>query len=225
MIQAIGAAEGVLQAGVGAYQAISGNRRLKRLMNQREVYKMPDEVYDAFNLATNNAQTGYSADTMKYLTGQTDRALSSSLGALERMGGDPNDIMNIFDASMQNIMKIGAENDQVQFQKLNSVFAGLQGIAQGKDAEYASREALLKDKMAMEAQKVQAGMQNLQSGLNLGMNALSNMESMDLYKQANKLGGYAQPKTSEGLVRKLGKQALKVPTYDFVNNPLNSTLV
>lgn len=221
MVQAIGAALGGVQAIAGGIQAISGNRRLKRLMNQREVYKMPDEVYDAFNLATNNAQTGYSADTMKYLTGQTDRALSSSLGALERMGGDPNDIMNIFDASMQNILKIGAENDQVQFQKLNSVFAGLQGIQQGKDAEYASREALLKDKMAMEAQKVQAGMQNLQSGLNLGMSALSNMESMDLYKQANKLGKYATPINTDLTTGNFKASSLLNTNYPTLNTNLS----
>lgn len=209
MVQAIAAGLGGVQAIAGGIQAISGNRRLKRLMNQREVYRTQDEVFDAFNLATNQAQTGYDAGTMKYLTSQNDRALSGSLGALTRLGGDPNDVASIFDASMQNIMRIGAEDQALRMQKLNKVFEGLQGIAQGKDAEYTSRETLLKDKMAMEAQKVEAGMKNLQSGLQLGLNALANKEAEELYKEANGLTG------SKKLVKEMGKTAIEKPIYDY----------
>jgi hypothetical protein len=183
----------------GAAQVIGGNRRLKRLFNQRSVYSTPDEVYDSLNLATNNAQTGFGAETMNYLTTQSDRDLTSSLGAATRLGADPNAIANIFDNQMQNVLKIGAENETMRLSKLGQVYQGLQGVIQGKDAEYASKQNLIKDQMAAEAQKVQAGQQNIESGINGAIGALSYDAQSKLFEQANGIGRYAANNTEMSL--------------------------
>lgn len=174
---------GGVQAVAGIAQSVSGNRRLKRLAAQRETYKTPDEVYDAFNLSVNQAQSGLGANTKQYLTTQNDRAFSSSLDAVTKLGGDPNSVANIFDAQMNNIMKVSAADDEARLRKMDTVYKNLAMVAQGKDAEYASEQNLIKDKMAAEAAKVEAGQKNMQSGANMMLSAYANGETNKLYKE------------------------------------------
>lgn len=179
----VGAVVGGVQAVAGLVQTISGNRKLKALARQRRAYQMPDETYDAFNLSVNQAQSGIGANSMQYLTTQTDRALTASLNASQYLGGNPNDMASIFDANMQNIMKTAMIDDDARLKKMNAVYQGLTQIAQGKDAEYASQQNMIKDAMAREAQKVQAGEKNMQSGVNMALGALANNETNKLYKE------------------------------------------
>lgn len=206
---------GGVQAGVGAVQAIAGQARLKRLMQKRTAYVTPDEIGDMNNMAMNAAQSGFGADTLKYLTSQTDRALTSSLGAAERLGADPNDIANIFDRNVQAIMKTSADNEMLQMQKFNKLYETMTNVAKGKEAEWQSKEMILKDQMAAAAQQVQAGTQNIQSGLNAGLQGLTNAGEADLFKQAKGLGKYAPTGTS--VTAGIGLSDVQKQAVDYYN--------
>ena len=169
---------GIIQSGIGIFQQAASNRRLKRLLQQRELYTTPQEFFDMNNMALNSAQTGYDADTMAYLTGQTDRALTSSFGAITRLGGDQNDISSIFDRSIQSIIKNAADSEMIKLKKFDTLMQTVGQLGQEKKAEFADRELLLKDKMAAEGMKAQAGAQNLQSGLNTVGSAIANAFSL-----------------------------------------------
>lgn len=177
------AGAGVLQMGIGAIQSAVGNARLKRLMQQRTAYTTPQEYFDANNMALNAAQSGYSAQSMSYLTNQTDRALSSSLGTVSKMGGDPNDVAAIFDRSVQAIMKTTSDNELLKMQKFNKVYETVNTLAKERTAEWADKEAILKDKMAAEAMKVAAGNKNQESGLNMALGAGANKAIGNLFPQ------------------------------------------
>lgn len=180
---------GGAQALIGGVQAGLAQSRLKRLAQKRTAYQTPQEVIDANSMAMQQAQTGFGAETSQYLTTQNDRALSASLGSLERLGGDPNDVAAIFDANVNNIMKTAADNEMLQMQKFNRLYATMSDVAKGKEAEWQSKEMILKDQMAAEAQKVQAGTQNIQSGANMVLGGIANKQQADLFKQVNGLTG------------------------------------
>lgn len=167
---------GIIQAGIGIAQSISGNARLKRLLQQREDYKTPDEVAQAFQMAQQQAQQGFGAETMSYFTNQTNNALTSSLDAAKKLGGNPNDIASIFSRNVNAIMKTASDSELARVQKFDKVYTTLAGVAQGKDAEYADRKAKFDDATAAEAMKVKAGNENLKSGLNGIMGAVANNE-------------------------------------------------
>ncbi len=167
---------GVVQAGIGIAQSISGNARLKRLLKQREDYKTPDEVAQAFQMAQQQAQQGFGAETMSYFTNQTNNALTSSLDAAKKLGGNPNDIAAIFSKNIDAIMKTSSDSELTRVQKFDKIYTTLAGVVQGKDAESADRKAKFDDATAAEAMKVKAGNENLKSGLNGIMGAVANNE-------------------------------------------------
>lgn len=175
------AAIGGIQAGIGLAQSISANKRLKSLMNQREVYQTPQTVYDSLNISKNQAQYGLSADAISYLTNQNDRSLTSSLGTLAQLGGNANQVAGIYDNSFQNIFKTTLADEGMRFKKFNKLYENMDTLAKSLDAEWSSKDSLLKDKMAMEAQKAEAGQKNMQSGLNMGLSALSQNATNNLF--------------------------------------------
>ena len=165
---------GGAQAVQGLVQQFSGNARLKRLMQQREAYKTPDEVQQQLQIAENQAQSGYGADTMAYINNQTNNALTNSLDTVTKLGGDPNDISAIFSRNVDAIMKTAGDSEMAKVLKFDKLYTGLQGVIQGKDAEFADRRAKLDDQMASAGMKVKAGSQNLQSGLGNVVGAFAN---------------------------------------------------
>jgi hypothetical protein len=175
------ATEGLIAGGIeavgGAITKIAANRRLKRLSGQRVARQTPQEFIDANNLALNEAQTGYGASSLDYFTSQSDRALTASLETVSRLGGDPNSIADIFDRNMQSIMKTTNDDALLKYQKTSRVFDSLYGLGEQRLANWADKEAVLKDKMAAEAMKVKAGADTMNSGLNLAFSSFTAMKA------------------------------------------------
>lgn len=186
--QGVGAVAGLAQTLIGNGQVKRANRRLKTLLNERELYQVNDRVYDAEQMAINQAQTGYGADTLNYITNQSENALSSGLNAVTSLGGDPNNVMNLVNLNFQNVMKTAADNQLLKYQKFANVYDTMSKVVQAEDAEFADRQALWKDKVALQAQQAQAGAANMQSGLNLGLSALNNFATQNLYAQRTNQG-------------------------------------
>lgn len=181
---AIGAALGAGQMILGGIQAISGSSKAKRLRAQRQAFKTPDEVTKILQATEQRASGGYDPATLEYLTSQTDRAFSGSVGALNRIGGDANDVAAAFDQKLQGIMKIGADNHAMNLENFGKYINALGMVASNKEAEYASRESMLKDDIQAAAANKQAGMQNLFGGASAVLGALSAGKQMGLYNQA-----------------------------------------
>jgi hypothetical protein len=178
----VGAAIGGIQALVGAGQAKRANRDLKRLFSQRQAYQTPEQIFEILNMQQFNAQQGFSDETQSFLTGQAGAGLSAGLGTASRLGADPNQLGGIIDNYYQDIFKIGAESDLVKMKKFDSLTSALNLVAENKTAEWQSQENLIKDQMAAAAQRLGAGQQNIQSGLNAGLSSISALAGMNLFK-------------------------------------------
>lgn len=170
-----------LQVGSGLVKNAKANKATKELLKERKPYETPDEVFKILNATQANAQSGYDAETLDYLNNQTDRAFSSAIGASELLGGDPNDLSAIFDQKIQQVMKIGAENHALNMTNFNKYLGALEMVGKSSDAEYVSEQNLIKDKLQAEAAKKAQADENIQNGLNLGLEAGSSLLSNDLY--------------------------------------------
>lgn len=178
----IGAAIGGIQAIIGAGQANRANEDLKKLFSQRKAFKTPAEIFEILNMQQFNAAEGFSDDTTSYLTGQAGAGLAAGLGTASRLGADPNNLSGIIDSYYADIFKIGAESDLVKMKKFDSLTSALQLVAQNKEAEQVSADNLIKDQMQAAAARLNAGQQNIQSGLNASINSLTTLAMSDLYK-------------------------------------------
>lgn len=158
---------GIAQVIGGAISANKGNKQLNKLFAQRKTFKTPSDIFDILNATQSNAGTGFSADTLSYLTNQADRSFATNTGTALRLGADPNTISGLDDQYLQSIMKIGSDNSLLQLQNFDKFLNAKEMVAQNKVAEYTSQEDLLKDKMAAVAGQVNAANQNISSGINL----------------------------------------------------------
>lgn len=178
---AIGATASGIQNLIALIGAIGGNNKLKKLFKQRTAFQTPSEVLDILNSTEQRAQSGYDPQTLDFLTNQADRSFATSTGNALRLGADPNVIAGLDDQYLQNIMKIGSDNATLQLQNFDKFLNAKQLVAANKEAEWASKENLIKDEMAAASTKVAAGQQNLQSGINLGLQVATSGAMNDLY--------------------------------------------
>src|SRR5690349_6144950 len=103
-LAAIQAGVGGVQAIAGAVQSISAANDTKRYLSQRKAYQTPEELYRILQATEQAAQGGYDPFTLDYLTSEIDRAYADSAGDINRNGGDPNMIADLFQKRMQGIM-------------------------------------------------------------------------------------------------------------------------
>lgn len=191
----VGLALAGAQAGFGIVQSIASDNKIKKLLAQRKAYKTPEEYFQILQATQSMAQQGYDPVTLNYLTDQTDRAFSSGLSTATRLGANPNDLSALFDQKMQGIMKIGAENAQLNMANFSKYLSALDVIGQNKAAEWSSEQDILKDKIQAASQDKAAGVQNVGSAANAFISMDSAAKTSDLYsellknmKQGSKLG-------------------------------------
>lgn len=180
---------GLLQTGIGASRQGKANKKLKKLFAQRQSFQTPKEVFDILNSTQYNAQSGFDPQTMTFLNNSADRAFATNTGTALRLGADPNVVAGLDDQYLQSIMKIDSDNSLLQLQNFYKFLNAKQLVASNKEAEWASKEDILKDEMQMYGQKAKAGADNVNSGLNLIGQGVSNYFSSQLYADAMKTAG------------------------------------
>lgn len=201
MATPVGAGLAVAQGAFGIVQTISAAAKMKKLLAQRTTYKTPKEYYEILQATQNMAQQGYDPNTLNYLTNQTDRAFSSTVGAATRLGANPNNLSALFDQKMQQVMKIGAENHELNMKNLSMFLGAKDTIGQNMIAEWRSREDLIKDKMQAAGADKQAGLQNIGSAANAGISLASSSATSNLYKDMIKAAAEMNKKSPSMLDR------------------------
>lgn len=186
----LGGYAGIAQAGMGVLQSIIGigqqgkaRKEINRLMSQRQAFQTPEEVYQTLQATQANAQTGLGSEVLSYLTGQNERGLSQGIGAATLLGGDANDLGALLDRYNTQSMGIGAQDQAAQMANFSKYLGALGVVAQNREAEWQSRDNLLKDRIQAAAARGQQGTLNLQSGLNATLGAITAGQQMGLYNQ------------------------------------------
>lgn len=172
---------GAIETGVGIIDKIGARKRQKRLLNQRKAYQTPQEITDILNATEYNAQTGYDPVTLDYLTDETNSAFSSSIGAVERLGGDPNMLSQIFGQNVDNIRRISADNHNLYMQNFSQYLSALNTVGENKTAEWQSQQDIIKDKLQAAGLDIQSATANISGGLNTVLSTLSAEQIAQLY--------------------------------------------
>lgn len=188
--------QGGIQAVAGTAMYLSGNKKQKQAFEEREanLYQTPDEIYDVMDFAKNQAGTGLDALTMQYLTNQVNRSATGGMNTVERLGGNLNDIGGMIDRQIEGLMQVGAKNQQQRFANFSQYVDALKTMGQHKDAEWADKTNLIKDKLQAATQEKMAGLQSLVGAGNTVSGAFANKETMEMWgKQIEAIGKSGQP--------------------------------
>lgn len=179
----VGAVGGVIQAGYGIYKDIRDKKVQKSLLSQEIPFQTSQQVFDILNATLNNAQ-GDTA-TRNYETGQVNQALSNSLGVATKLGANPNDLSGLFQQSLNGIMQVGEQYHQSNTQAFSNILNAYKLVSDNKDAEYASKQNMIKDKLAAAGVNLQSDTQNISGGFNAVLAATSAKQTANLFKQKN----------------------------------------
>lgn len=184
MIPVAAAAAGV-QGVLGVAQMIQGSIQQKKLMRQIKPFETPEEVTKILNATQSAAQGGYDPFTLSYMTNQVDRAASEAMGTAARLGADPNDLSSLLDQRIQGIMKIGAENANLNMANVSRYLGALEVVGDNKEAEWASEQNIIKDRLQAANQNKQAGLQNLGGAMNAAISLSSAAKTANIGTTSN----------------------------------------
>jgi len=199
-LAAIGLGLGGAQAIGGAIKTFLADKESKKLLKQRmdNPYKTPKQIFDMERIAQFDAQSGYGQKTLSYLTDNAERGFSSSSGNALRLGADPNTIAALNDQYMNQIMKIGSEDQLLSFQKFDRLLGAKNTVANSLDAEFAWKDNILKDMMQNSASKAAAGNKMMTSGINTAISSLAANDTANLWNSSlpkPQQPGYVSPLT------------------------------
>lgn len=196
----------------GEVKANNAKKDEKAALSQVKPYKTPKEVYDVLNATQYNAQSGFDASTLNYLTNQSDNAFAGSLGTAERLGADPNALSAIFNQKINGIMQVSAENHQLQTQNFSAYINALNAVGANSAAEQKSQQDLLKNELQRIANEKAIATQQISSSLSTGIAAYSNAQMAKLYGTNNAIDNTYIPQTTNTtgyLPNTVGSQTLK----------------
>jgi hypothetical protein len=177
----VGAGIAALQAGYGIVQEIKAQKKINGLLSQRKAFQTSQQVYDIVNATLNQAQGD--TVTIDFETNAINQNLSNTVGAATRLGADPNMLSSLFQNSVNGIMRAGQEFHQSNTAAFSNVINAFKLLSDNKDAEYASQQDILKDKLAAAGANLATGTQNISGGINTALGALSSKATGDLFKQ------------------------------------------
>lgn len=161
---------------LGAGQIIYG-ASLKNKSSKMDSAQPPLEIPDIYNsnvgLLEQEAQTGYSPETLKYLSDTLGQNLSQSTSAILQGGGSINSIANLYNTNAQQMRAIGAENDKLRTSKLSQLIEARKDLA-GMQLKQWQMNVLdqWKNKQTASAMIAQQGNQLINSGLNTALGAV-----------------------------------------------------
>ena len=193
---AIGVGLAAVSIGLGVAKDVKANKAGKEALGKVKPYQTPKEVLDVLNATQSNAQSGFDATTLDYLTKQTDNAFSGSLATAEKLGGDPNALSAIFGQKIDGIMQIGAQNHQLQMSNFSAYLTAKNAVAANSAAELKSQQDLLKNQLQKVAQDKADATQQIAQGINTGISAVSNYGIAKLLAGGNTPTTYAPQTTN-----------------------------
>lgn len=179
----VAVAGAAVSIGVGVVKGAQAKKAQKAALAKRTAYQTPKELIEVINAQKAMADQGLPEQTLNYLTNQNDRAFNTSLGTLQRLGGDANSAAALFDQSIQNSFKIGSENTLFNMQSFSKFIDGGKYLAQSRDAEWASEQGMIKDEQAAAQQRRLEATAQIGEGINTGISVYANYKLAQLYNK------------------------------------------
>lgn len=177
----VGAGLGVLQTGLGIIEKAKSQRKINGLLDQRKAFQTSGQVYGIVNATLNDSQGD--TITRDYETNQIGQNLSNTLGTATRLGADPNVLSGLFQQSIEGQMRVGNEFHKSNTEAFSNVINAFKLLSDNKDAEFASEQDIIKDRLAAAGANLQTGTKNVSGGINTILSSLSSKATGDLFKQ------------------------------------------
>lgn len=163
---------GILGLGQMAYGA-SQKKKAEKMTSPQSMLDIPDIYASNVGLMEQEAQTGYSPQTLKYMSDTLGQDLASSTNAILQGGGGVNSIADLYANNAQQMRAMGVENDKLRMGKLSQLIEARKDLA-GMQLKQWQMNVLdqWKNKQVASALLAQQGNQMMNSGLNTTLGAI-----------------------------------------------------
>lgn len=181
----LGALEGVL----GLSAAAKAKKEAAALEASRPKYTVNPNVQSEVSLAQSELSNGMSADAETAYNEGIDRDLSTTLDALLKSGGTPNNISQTFDSSEIGRQKLAMMKDQLRLNQVNSLVSAYRNQSSEGDKAFEFNQWMpWADKAQANAAARENANKQIFGGLNTAGSAIMNFGSQQ--SQANLFDKY-----------------------------------
>lgn len=157
---------GLGEAAVGFFKEKSAAKKAKQLAATRPKLQSSPYLKDQIALAESDLSTGMSADAKRAYQQETDADQSSSIGAITRMGGSPNDVGSIFAKSQNGRARLAIMRDNLRLNQINNLTRAQDANEESRQQQFQFNQfAPWADEAQANAQAKAAGQSEIFSGL------------------------------------------------------------
>lgn len=158
---------GLGEAAIGFLQQGQANKKAKELAASRPKLAPSQYLKDDLSLAESDLSNGMSAEAKTAYESDMDKSLSSSLGAITRMGGSPNDVGSVFANSATGRARLAIMKDNLRLSKITNLSRARSASEEEREKEFQFNEwAPWADKAQANAQAKQTAQSEIYGGLN-----------------------------------------------------------
>lgn len=156
---------GLGQMGYGAYQ--KGRAKKWAMNNPQPEYTIPSMYYSNLGLAEQQAQTGFSPETLNFLSQSAQQNQAQATNAILQAGGSVNNIAQIYAATNDRMRAIGLEDEKLKIAKINQLYDARKDLAGQQMTQW---KLNIFDKWKNAAAANAVNMSNANSTMNSGLN-------------------------------------------------------
>lgn len=120
----------------GAVKSGQAKKEAHRLQENRPVYKGSPYTGEELSLLEREVANPMSAEARAAYNQSTDRDLSTSLDAILKGGGNPNNVGDIFDRSQEGRQRLAIFTDQLRLQKINNLVSSFRNAQEQGDRSF-----------------------------------------------------------------------------------------
>lgn len=112
---------GIAEAGIGLINKGKANKKAAQLAASRPKLGPSEYLKDQLSLSESELSNGMSAGAKTAYEEGLDKDLSSSLGAVTRMGGSPNDVGSVFANNATGRQRLAIMKDNLRLTQINNL--------------------------------------------------------------------------------------------------------
>lgn len=177
---------GAIQSGVGLYQQLHAASQANK--NQRPEYDIPMEYYKDLNLAQQRASRGLPSQALSTYYDNIGQQQAGSLNALLQMGGDPNQVNQIYGTGVQASQELLAKDAMAKDANINALQDAYLRMGDQKNQEWLiNKYQPYADKAEQYSQDKQAGFQNFFGGLDTAATSFATNATSKLAAEYEKM--------------------------------------
>lgn len=175
---------GLGQMGYGAYQKSKAKKWA--LSHPQPEYKTPSLYYDNLGLAEQQAQTGFTPETLNFLSQTMQQNQAQATNAVLQAGGGVNNVAQIYGNTNNSLKALGVEDEKLRLAKINQLYEARKDLAGQKMMEWKLNFFdKWKNEAAANAIKMDNSNQMMNNGMNTTISAIG--QGADYYSSQNKM--------------------------------------